>query len=201
MFDLVTSIVEKTGYAGVFLLMLAENVFPPFPSEVIMPLAGFTAASGDLHIVGVALAGSMGSLIGALLWYYVGRRIGIERLKQWAERHGRWMAVHPEELEHATAWFRRHCGKAVLLGRLLPTVRTLISVPAGITEMSLGRFLIYSAIGSALWASGLAAAGYLLESEYERVAGYLNPVANIVFAAIALTYLYRVVTFKHRCRA
>lgn len=201
MLDFVTSIVEKTGYAGVFLLMLAENVFPPFPSEVIMPLAGFTAARGQLNIVGVAIAGTAGSLLGALLWYYVGLRIGLERLKRWAQRHGRWMAVSPEELERATSGFRRHCGKAVLLGRLVPTVRTLISVPAGIAEMPLWRFLPYSAIGSAVWTSALAAGGYVLGSEYERVSGYLEPVTNVVFAAIALTYLYRVATFRRRVGA
>ncbi len=200
MFDLITSIVKQTGYAGIFVLMLAENVFPPFPSEMIMPLAGFTAARGELSIVGVAIAGSAGSLTGAMLWYYVGHRIGLERLKRWTQRHGRWMALSVDELERATAWFRRHCGKAVLLGRLLPTVRTLISVPAGVSGMALGRFALYSAIGSALWTSALAAAGYLLESGYERIADYLNPVSNIVFAAIALTYLYRVATFKQRNR-
>lgn len=198
MFDLVASIVEKSGYAGVFLLMLAENVFPPFPSEVIMPLAGFAAARGDLNAVAVAAAGTAGSLLGALLWYVLGRRIGLKRLQRWAGRGGRWIALSPGELGRASAWFERHCGKAVLFGRLLPTVRTLISVPAGIARMPLGRFLLYSAIGSALWTSGLAAAGYLLEDRYEQVGRYLNPVANVIFAAIAGAYLYRVVTFKRR---
>ena len=198
MFDLVTSIVEKAGYAGIFLLMLAENVFPPFPSEVIMPLAGFAAARGDLNIAAVSAAGTAGSLLGALLWYFLGRRIGLERLDRWAARGGRWIAVSPGELDRATGWFGRHCGKAVLFGRLLPTVRTLISVPAGITRMPLGRFLVYSALGTALWTAGLAAAGYLLESQYEQVARYLEPVANVVFAAVAGVYLYRVATFKRR---
>ncbi len=197
MFDLVASIVENAGYAGVFLLMLAENVFPPFPSEVIMPLAGFAAARGDLNAVAVAAAGTAGSLLGALFWYFLGLRIGLERLQRWAGRGGRWMAFSPDEVGRASAWFELHCGKAVLFGRLLPTVRTLISVPAGIARMPLGRFVLYSAIGSALWTSGLAAGGYLLEDQYE-VARYLNPVANVIFAVIAGTYLYRVVTFKRR---
>lgn len=200
MFDFVTSLIEKTGYAGVFLLMLAENVFPPIPSEMIMPLAGFSAARGDLNIVGVALAGTVGSLLGTLIWYFLGRKVGLERLQRWADRGGRWIAVSPQELEHATDWFCRHCGKSVLLGRLLPTVRTLISVPAGITNMAFGRFLLYSAIGTALWTGALAAAGYLLEDGYEQVQTYLNPVANVIFAGIAIVYLYRVVTFKRRSR-
>ena len=200
MFDLVTSILEKAGYAGVFLLMLAENVFPPFPSEVIMPLAGFAAARADLDIVAVVAAGSAGSLLGALLWYFLGRKIGLERLERWTEHGGRWAAVSPAELDRASGWFGRHCGKAVLLGRLLPTVRTLISVPAGITRMQFGRFVFYSAIGTVLWTGGLATAGYLLEDQYEQVARYLEPVANIVFVAIAGAYLYRVATFRRRQR-
>jgi membrane protein DedA with SNARE-associated domain len=199
-FDLVTAIVENTGYAGVFALMLAENVFPPIPSEMIMPLAGFTAARGDLHIAAVVAAGSAGSLLGALLWYFVGLKIGLKRLKHWADRGGRWVAVSPHGLDQANAWFQRHCGKAVLLGRLVPTVRTLISVPAGIAQMQLGRFVLYSAIGSTLWTSALAAAGYRLQDRYEQVAAYLNPVSNVVFAAIAVTYLYRVLTFERRAR-
>ncbi|MPZ43085.1 MAG: DedA family protein [Betaproteobacteria bacterium] len=201
MFDFITSFLEKTGYAGVFLLMLAENLFPPLPSEVIMPLAGFNAARGDLHIVAVTAVGTAGSLLGALFWYFLGRRIGLERLEGWAQRGGRWIAVYPDELTRATDWFSRHCAKAVLLGRLVPTVRTLISVPAGITRMQLGRFLLYSAIGSALWTSALAGAGYLLEDQYEQVARYLDPAANLVFAAIAGTYLYRVATFKRQRHA
>lgn len=198
MFDFVTSLIEKTGYTGVFLLMLIENVFPPLPSEMIMPLAGFQAAGGELHIVGVVAAGTGGSLAGAFVWYFLGRWIGLERLQRWADRNGRWLTVSADELDHASQWFSRHCGKAVLLGRLLPTVRTLISVPAGITRMQLPRFALYTAIGTALWTSGLAAAGYLLQDRYEQVAAYLNPIANFVFGVIAVAYLYRVATFGRR---
>ena len=178
--------------------MLAENVFPPLPSEVIIPLAGFAAARGDLNLAAVTAAGSAGSLLGTALWYFLGRKIGLSRLKGWAQRRGRWLALSPDELDRATAWFERHCGKAVLLGRLLPTVRTLISVPGGVTRMEWGRSVGYSAIGTALWTSALAAAGYLLESEYEQVARDLEPVSNIVFAALAGAYLYRVATYQRR---
>src|SRR3546814_6956554 len=88
--------------------MFAENLFPPIPSEVIMPLAGFTAAGGDLHIVIVVLAGSVGSLLGAVFWYHVGLRVGSDRLKSWAARHGRWLTVTPDDLDDACAWFGRH---------------------------------------------------------------------------------------------
>ena len=198
MFDWITGLVEQTGYLGIALLMLAENVFPPIPSELIMPMAGFTAARGKLSMVGVVVAGTAGSLAGALLWYYIGRWIGLERLKRWAAKHGRWLTISPEEVDEAAAWFNRHCGKAVLVGRLIPAVRTLISVPAGVAGMALMRFLTYSALGTALWTALLATAGYLLEDQYQKVGDYLNPVSNVILGLIVLGYVYRVITFRRR---
>src|SRR5688572_32175130 len=99
MADWVIDTIGQLGYIGVFLLMLAENLFPPLPSEMIMPLAGFNAARGDLHLAGVAFAGTAGSLLGALVWYFLGRAIGLPRLEQWANRGGRWIAISPDELD------------------------------------------------------------------------------------------------------
>ena len=196
MFDWVTGIVDRTGYFGIALLMLAENLFPPIPSEMIMPLAGFTAARGELSFIPVVLAGMVGSLAGAFFWYLVGRWLGADRLKSWTERHGRWLTLSPDEVDQACTWFNRHGGKAVLLGRLVPAVRTLISVPAGLTGMQIVPFLAYSALGTALWTALLTAAGYLLEEQHQRVAGWLNPVSNVVLGLMLLWYLYRVVTFR-----
>lgn len=198
MFDWITGVVERTGYFGVALLMLAENVFPPIPSELIMPLAGFAAARGGLDIVLVVVAGTAGSLLGAVLWYYAGRWIGPGRLKQWTAAHGRWFTVSPDEVDRATAWFQRHGGKAVLAGRVVPAVRTLISVPAGVAGMPLAPFLLCSTIGTAVWSGLLARAGYLLEGQYRAVADYVNPASNAITGLIALCYLYRVVTFRRR---
>jgi membrane protein DedA with SNARE-associated domain len=196
MFDWITGLVQQTGYWGVFLLMLAENIFPPIPSELIMPLAGFTAARGELNIVYVLIAGTAGSLLGAIAWYYIGRALGLRRVRRLSERHGRWLTLTPDEVDQADRWFRRHGGKAVFFGRLVPAVRTLISVPAGVTRMPLPAFLAWTTVGTALWTALLAGAGYLLESQYERVADYVNPVSNVVFAVLALGYLYRLVTFR-----
>jgi membrane protein DedA with SNARE-associated domain len=197
MFDWITGLVEQTGYLGIAFLMLAENVFPPIPSELIMPMAGFTAARGELNIVGVVAAGTLGALAGALLWYYLGRWLGLERLKRWAAEHGRWLTVSPDEVDRAAAWFDRHGGTAVLVGRLVPAVRTLISVPAGVAGMAWPRFLAYSALGTALWTAVLAAAGYLLEGQYQKVGDYLNPVSDVILGLIVLGYLCRVVAFRH----
>jgi membrane protein DedA with SNARE-associated domain len=196
MFDWITGFVVRSGYVGVFLLMLAENVVPPIPSELIMPLAGFTAARGQLSLIPVILAGTAGSLLGAVLWYIVGKRLGLERLKHLAARHGRWLTLSPDDVDQADDWFGRHGAKAVFFGRLIPTVRTLISVPAGIAGMPLRSFLAWSTLGTGLWTALLAGAGYLLQSQYQRVSDYLNPVSTVIVVLIIGWYLYRVVTFR-----
>ena len=189
---------EKMGTLGIALLMFAENVFPPIPSELIMPLAGFSAARGERNLLMVIIAGSIGSLLGALLWYYIGQKIGAERLERWAAKHGRWLTLSPKEVEQSCAWFNRHGGKAVFIGRLMPAVRTLISVPAGIAGMPLGSFLVYSTAGTIIWTALLATAGYFLESQYDKVAHWMNPVSNVVIGLIILGYLYRVLRFRRR---
>lgn len=120
------------------------------------------------------------------------------RLERLAARHGRWLTLTPEELQRATHWFERHGPLAVFLGRLVPGVRTLISVPAGVSRMPLGPFLAYSATGTAIWTALLAGAGYLLESQYELVAEWLNPISNVVIGALVAIYLWRVATYGRR---
>jgi membrane protein DedA with SNARE-associated domain len=188
--------VQSTGVFGIAFLMLLENVFPPIPSEVIMPLAGYTASQGEANIVLVIVAGIIGSLAGAFFWYLVGRWIGEERLKNLADRFGRWMTVSRDDIDKADDWFDTHGHKAVLIGRVIPTIRTLISVPAGLSEMPWVRFLLYSAIGTAVWTSALALLGYWLGSQYEAVSTWLDPVSLAIVALIAAYYVYRVVTFK-----
>jgi membrane protein DedA with SNARE-associated domain len=196
MFDWITGFVENSGYLGIALLMFAENVFPPIPSELIMPLAGFAAARGDLDVIGVILSGSAGSIAGALLWYRIGRWLGLGKLRSLADRNGRWLTLSPEDLDQAQGFFERHSATAVLIGRLVPGVRTLISVPAGIVAMPLAKFLFFSAIGTIIWTAILALAGYLLQGQHAKVAGWLGPVTNLVTFALLAWYFYRVATFK-----
>jgi membrane protein DedA with SNARE-associated domain len=195
-FEWIVGFVESGGYLPIALLMLAENLFPPIPSELIMPLAGFAAARGELGLASAVLAGSAGSLLGALFWYGVGRRIGAERLRLWAERHGRWLTLSPADVDRARRWFRLRGGLAVLIGRLIPAVRTLISAPAGIAAMPLGRFLALSALGTILWTGLLAGAGYLLGENHQAAAGWLAPFTDAVLAVAAAVYVYRFVTFR-----
>jgi membrane protein DedA with SNARE-associated domain len=190
----------STSYAGILLLMLAENVFPPIPSELIMPLAGFMVAQGKLTFFGTIAAGTAGSVFGALLLYCFGKKLGEERVKRFAERYGCWLTVSGQDIDRASRWFDKHGGTAVLFGRLVPGVRSLVSVPAGIAGMNLPRFLVYTTLGTALWTALLVFLGYLLGSNFKAVEQFLDPASWIVFGAIAILYLVRVIKQKERAR-
>lgn len=196
MFDRIIEFLNGAGYLGIAALMFLENVFPPIPSEVIMPAAGFGAGQGQLKLVGVIVAGTVGSVAGALFWYYVGKWIDADRLRRWAGRHGRWLTLSPRDIDRVDRWFDRHASKAVFLGRLVPALRTLISVPAGVFGMGLPRSLLFTTLGTALWTTLLAVAGYLLEGQYLIVAAYLNPVTNVIVGLVVAAYIYRVATWR-----
>jgi membrane protein DedA with SNARE-associated domain len=196
MFDWMVGLVEKGGYVGIALLMLAENLFPPIPSELIMPLAGFSAAQGKLNVLLVILSGTIGSVFSALAWYYLGKCLGPMRLRWLAARHGRWVTLSPADVEKASQVFARWGVPAVFFGRLVPAVRTLISVPAGITAMRMNRFLAWTTLGTALWTAFLTGMGYALKERYLAVAEWANPVSNVIVGVLIVVYLYRVINFQ-----
>ena len=191
MFDFIQGWIESGGVLAVGALMALENVIPPIPSELVMPLAGFTAARGDMNLVLLILVGTLGSVLGCLFWYGLARAWGRERFLRFIDRYGVWLTLSREEAEVATAWFEKHGPMAVFLGRMVPTVRTLISVPAGLSEMRLVPFLLWTSLGALIWTSLLASAGYLLQAQYERVEHWLNPVTTLVVVAIVGIYLFR----------
>ena len=193
--EFVRTVMESLGVFGIGLLMFLENVFPPIPSELIMPLAGYQSAKGEMSLLAVILSGTIGSLLGVIPWYYAGHYLGERRMKRLAARQGRWLTLSPDDVDKANGWFRRKGARAVLFGRLVPTVRTLISVPAGVAHMSMPTFLVYSAIGGAIWTAFLAIVGYLLGQNYAAIEGYVGPVSNAIIAAIVVFYIYRVITF------
>lgn len=190
----VTEILSSAGYYGILLLMFIENVFPPIPSEVIMPLAGYMATQGKLSLPGVILAGMIGSVLGALPLYCAGRKLGEDRLKEFADRHGRWLTLSRTDIEGAKRWFDKHGNAAILFCRLIPGVRSLISIPAGIAGMNMVPFIAYTAVGTGIWAALLACLGYWLGSNFTKVDEYLDPVSWIVFGAIVIIYAVRVIT-------
>ena len=196
MVDWVTHLVQSAGYWGIALLMFLENVFPPIPSEVIMPLGGFVAGRGDLSFWGVLLAGTVGSVAGQLPFYYLGYAVGEGRVKRLADKYGKWLTVSGDDVAKSVGWFDRHGGKAVLLCRFVPGVRTLISLPAGIQKMNLAKFLAYSTLGMGAWAGVLAYLGRLLGANYGRVADYVGPASYVVFGLIAAALIAWVVYRK-----
>lgn len=196
MFDWVVSTIESWGYLGVFLLMVTEHLFPPIPSEVIMPLAGFLAAQDKLSLGLTILIGTLGSTLGTTTWYFIGMWIGETRIKHFAARHGRLMALSPSDIDIARGWFERHGAAAVFFGRMVPAIRTLISVPAGLARMPFGKFLAFTAAGSAIWTGLLTFAGLLLHENYTRVEGYVDLLSKLVVIGVVAIYIYRVVTWK-----
>ncbi|SEN84036.1 membrane protein DedA, SNARE-associated domain [Loktanella fryxellensis] len=192
MFDFVTTLIETMGAFGVGVVMLLENLFPPIPSELVMPLAGFSAAQGQMSLAAVFIAGTVGAVLGAVFWYEVGRRLGHVRMQRFIARYGIWLTLDQDDYARAMGWFARHQRAATFYGRMIPGVRTLVSVPAGMAGMPLGQFLLYTTAGSGLWNAGLIASGYLLEANYHRVAEFLDPGTTIVIAIVIGIYLFRV---------
>ena len=192
----VVSLIEQSGYLGVGFLMFLETVFPPIPSEVIMPVAGVAAANGQLNLWLVIISGAAGAMLGNIFWYLAARALGLQRLKPLIDRHGRWLTVNWKEVERAQRWFERHGVAFVLIGRLIPTMRSLVSIPAGLLKMRFRNFVIASTIGTLAWTAVLAAAGYRLKSDFHEIDQFLAPAADAVLLVLILGYLWRLLTHK-----
>jgi membrane protein DedA with SNARE-associated domain len=199
--DWVILLIDRGGYAGVFVLMLLETVFPPIPSEVVLPIAGMRAAHGPLELPGVIVASTLGTMTGNTLWYLAARTIGLDRFRHFITRHGRWLTMDWYDVEKVQRLFGRFGAWIVFVGRMLPTIRTFISIPAGIVRMHFVRFLIWSTIGTALFAAALAGAGYALGSQFREVEEIAGPISSAVFLGIILWYVWRQLTWSRRHRA
>ncbi len=191
------------GYGAIFAAMFLENLFPPIPSELIMPLGGFYVHQGQLALIPVVLAGLIGTVLGALPWYGIGRLINEERLEQWLERHGRWIGISTQDLHRTRTWFNRYGTALVFWGRLVPGIRTLISVPAGIELMPFTPFLIWTTAGSLIWTLLLTLAGMALGEGYANVELWIEPVAKVikvllVLAVVAVAVWLGLRTWKKR---
>lgn len=180
----VTDVIETLGYVGVASLVALENVFPPIPSEVVLPLAGFVAGRGDAWLPGMILAATLGSVVGAWVLYGISAALGPVRLHAFVGRFGRWFGVDNEDLAKAEAWFDNRSRLAVLFGRCVPLIRSLVSIPAGFRRMEPITFTLYTAIGSFLWNIALVGAGYLLGERWERVGDYVEVLQWVVIVAI-----------------
>ncbi|MEK0415983.1 MAG: hypothetical protein RL352_1380 [Actinomycetota bacterium] len=196
----VQDVIERLGAVGVALLVILENVFPPIPSEIVLPFAGFVAQRGDGSVVVMIFAATLGAVVGALVLYGIAAVIGPERLAAFVARFGRWFGVKPADLVRAEQWFDRHAVAAVLLGRCVPLIRSIVSIPAGFRRMAITPFLLYTALGSLVWNTALIGAGAILGNQWERVEPYVATLQWVVVAAVALLVL-RFVFGKLRRRA
>lgn len=181
----VTWVIEALGYPGLTALVALENVFPPIPSEVILPLAGFLASQGRFSFLLVLAATTLGSLLGALVLYGVGAVAGKRRVRRFVERFGHWALLTPDDLIKAEGWFDRYGTIAVFTGRLAPIVRSLVSIPAGYSRMPIGQFLLLTSIGSALWNGILIALGWALGERWHDIERYVDWLQYFVIAAVA----------------
>ncbi len=181
------------GYLGIGILMFLENIILPLPSELIMPLSGFVASRGRLDFGGVLAAGFIGEFVGAFPWYFLGRSMGRGHLRDWLDRHGKWLLLRRKERERAREWFEGKGRFAVLLGRLAPGVHSLIGLPAGVARMGLLPFMAYSAVGVAAWVAGLGWAGFLLGGHYRVLAKFLKPAAYVAGVLVLAALVWWVV--------
>jgi membrane protein DedA with SNARE-associated domain len=184
MTDWVTDVIDALGPAGVAFLVALENLFPPIPSEVVLPLAGFVAGRGDANVVVMIAAATVGSVIGALILYAIAAAIGPERFRRFVVRYGKFFAVQPHEVERAESWFDNYANRAVLICRCVPLIRSLVSIPAGFRRMPLAPFIVYTAIGSLVWNVLLVGAGYILGDRWEQVEDYVGVMQLLVIVAI-----------------
>ena len=196
MSDWIIDLIEQSGYLGVGFLMFLETVFPPIPSEVIMSIAGVAAGQGKLSLGWVIAAGTTGAMLGNIFWYLAARALGILRLKPVILRYGRWITMSWGEVQRAERWFGKYGTFFVFLGRMLPTVRSLVSVPAGLLKMRFKNFFIASTIGTAGWTALLAFAGYKLGENFEDINSLLGPASNAIMVVLVAGYVYRVWTHR-----
>ncbi|MGV9763897.1 DedA family protein [Micromonospora tulbaghiae] len=194
---LVTDLMERLGAPGAGLAVALENLFPPIPSEVILPLAGFTASQGRMNLFAAILWTTIGSVVGALALYCVGAALGRDRVRAIAVRLP---LIQVSDIDRTETWFARHGVKTVFLGRMIPIFRSLISIPAGVERMPVATFLLYTTLGSLIWNTVFVMSGYLLGENWHVVEPYAGTFQRIVIVVCALAVAYFVVSRLIRAR-
>ena len=196
MSEWIIRLIDQTGSLGVGFLMFLETVFPPIPSEVIMPVAGLAAARGTMDISAVIASGTAGAMLGNYFWYLVARVVGIDRFRPFIEKYGRWLTFDWVEIQKAEKLFGRNGWAIVFFGRMLPTLRSLISIPAGLLRMRLSTFVLWSTIGTTGWTALLALSGWALGQRYATVETIVGPLSIAIIVVIAIGYVWRLLRWK-----
>jgi len=189
---------QLIGYGAILLAMFLENLIPPIPSELIMPLGGFYVSQGQLDFFPVVLAGLIGTVIGAMPWYGIGRLVNEERLQKWLEKNGRWIGINPQDLARSRKWFNKYGVSLVFWGRLVPGIRTLISVPAGVELMPIIPFFIWTSAGSLIWTLFLTITGFYLGDSYEDIEKWISPFSSIFKTILLLLLSIALITLIYK---
>jgi membrane protein DedA with SNARE-associated domain len=183
---LIEQLIQLLGYPGIFLIMLAENLFPPIPSEFVMPFAGFLAARGQLSLFWAIVAGTLGSVVGAIILYYVGLWAGEPVVRVFIRRYGRYWLLSEADLDRTIAFFEKRGEAVVLFARVIPIFRSVISLPAGTSRMPMGKFLLFTTIGAAIWTTVLAGAGVVLGENWDVILGLVRQYERLIIVAVVL---------------
>lgn len=198
----ITDFMEQFGYLGIFLLMCIENVFPPIPSELILPFGGFMTTHTDLNVLGVIFSATGGSLLGAIILYGIGLLLDVERLLKIVDRWGKLLHVKKEDILKADAWFDQHGFWTVLFCRMIPFIRSMISIPAGMSNMKFVLFVFFTTVGTLIWNSILVGAGALLGKSWERVLYYMGIYSNVIYVVLGIMFIgiliYFMIKNKHK---
>lgn len=200
--DIIIEIMNQFGYIGIMLLIAIENVFPPIPSEVILTFGGFMTTHSSLTIIGVIIFSTIGSLIGALILYLVGRILKKERLMKLADgKLGKTLRFKREDIEKADDWFNKKGTKAVFFCRFIPIVRSLISIPAGINGMKIPKFIIYTTLGSAIWNAVLTVLGSVVGENWTKIVSIIDLYANITLIILIILFIIiMIIYYKKRVK-
>lgn len=197
----ITSIMEQFGYLGIALLILLENVFPPIPSEVILTFGGFMTTKSELTIVGVVIASTIGSVVGAVILYWIGRILNVDRLERIIEKWGKYLRLTKEDVRKADAWFDKYGPWTVFFCRFIPLIRSLISIPAGMSGMNQWLFFLLTTLGTLIWNLVLVIVGAKVGDNWHQIVNYMDVYSNFMYAIIAIGIIVFIIWFVKRKKA
>lgn len=196
----IAEFMEQFGYLGIFLLMCLENVFPPIPSELVLPFGGFMTTYSELNVLGVIIAATGGSVLGAIILYGIGLLLDVERLLKIVDKWGKYLHVKPKDILKADEWFDNHGYWTVLFCRMIPFIRSMISIPAGMSNMKFPLFLFFTTIGTIIWNSILVAAGALLGKSWVKVLKYMDIYSNVIYLVLGVCLVFLLFYFWQKRR-
>ncbi|QED48296.1 DedA family protein [Cytobacillus dafuensis] len=197
----ITEVMNMYGYIGILLLIALENILPPIPSEVILTFGGFMTTTSNMSIIGVIAVSTVGSVIGAIALYGIGLLIDVNRLGKIVDKWGYILRLTSKDIDKANAWFHKFGVWTVLLGRLVPLVRSLISIPAGMAHMNFGIFLLFTTVGSLIWNSVLVTLGAAVGASWNTIVGYMDTYSNTTLLVLVVIFVLFIILFlKNRVK-